>query len=110
MNLLSGAQIWCPLSVLERVRTRIIEVFLKKICENFLGTLEIAHVRNRVACVASVSVRFRSKEQGTRAKNRAKNGATKTENPVLGLRNQTETLATQASNREVFLPRGSTVI
>ena len=41
-----------------------------------------------VACVASVSVRFRSKERGTRAKNRAKNGsrfiyrAAKTENPV----------------------------
>ena len=29
------------------------------------------------ACVASVSVRFRSKEQGTRVKDRAKNGASK---------------------------------
>ena len=40
MNLLSGIEIWCPLSVLERVR--IIEVFLKKI---YVGTLET--VRNR---------------------------------------------------------------
>ena len=30
-----------------------------------------------VACVANVSVRFRSKEQGTRVKERAKNGASK---------------------------------
>ena len=30
-----------------------------------------------IACVASVSVRFRSKEQKTRAKDRAKNGASK---------------------------------
>ena len=41
---------------------------------------------NFVACVASVSVRFRSKERGTRVKDRAKNGsrfiskAVKTEN------------------------------
>ena len=46
------------------------------------------------ACIASVSVRFRSKERGTRVKDRAKNGASKffgscfisraakTENPV----------------------------
>ena len=32
---------------------------------------------NFVACVASVSVRFRSKERGTRVKDRAKNGASK---------------------------------
>ena len=31
--------------------------------------------RNLVACVASVSVRFRSKERETRVKDRAKNGA-----------------------------------
>ena len=31
----------------------------------------------RVACVASVSVRFRSKEKGTRVKDGAKNGARK---------------------------------
>ena len=45
MNLLSRAKIWCPLSVLERVR--IIEgfFFLKKIYESFAGTLET--VRNR---------------------------------------------------------------
>ena len=42
-----------------------------------------------LACVASVSVRFRSKEQGTRVKDRAQNAsrlisrAVKTENPVL---------------------------
>ena len=42
MNLLSGADIQCPLSVLEGVR--IIEGFLMKIYGNFLGTLET--VRN----------------------------------------------------------------
>ena len=55
-----------------------------------------------VASVASVSVRFHSKERGTRVKNRAENGAAKTENPVFGLsliRNQTETLATQANHK-----------
>ena len=65
-----------------------------------------------VACVASVSVRFRSKERGTRVKGRAKNGVSeralvsflarpKPRIPFLGLsllRNQTETLATQASH------------
>ena len=41
-----------------------------------------------IACVESVSVRFRSKEQGTRVKDRAKNGsrlislAIKTETPL----------------------------
>ena len=41
-----------------------------------------------IACVASVSVRFRSKERGTRVKDRATNGsrfisrAVKTENPL----------------------------
>ena len=30
-----------------------------------------------IACVASVSVRFRSKERGTRVKDRAKNGVSK---------------------------------
>ena len=59
-----------------------------------------------VACVASVSVRFRSKGRGTRVKDRAKNGVFifwhlfhKLRIPFLGLsllRNQTETLATQA--------------
>ena len=61
---------------------------------------------NFVACVASVSVRFRSKERGTRVKDRAKNGsrlishAIKPKIPFHGLfllRNQTETLATQAT-------------
>ena len=91
-----------------------------------------------LACVASVSVRFRSKERGTRVKDRAKNGVSKragrgwrrkegnflpsppsptfhffalvpffarpkSKIPFLGLsllRNQTETIATQAR----FLP------
>ena len=38
MNLLSGAEIKCPLSVLESVH--IIEFFFKKVNENFVGTLE----------------------------------------------------------------------
>ena len=54
----------------------------------------VAQLTCCVACVASVSVRFRSKERGTRVKDRAKNGASKffgscfisraakTENPV----------------------------
>ena len=41
--ILSGAEISCPLSVLERVD--VMEVLLKKIYENFVGTLET--VRNR---------------------------------------------------------------
>ena len=44
MNLLSGAEISCPLSVLERVGT-MEGFFLKKIYENFVETLET--VRNR---------------------------------------------------------------
>ena len=35
------------------------------------------HSALTLACVASVSVRFRSKEQGKRVKNRAKNGTSK---------------------------------
>ena len=71
-------------------------------------------VRFDLACVASVSLRCRSKERGTRVKDRTKNGASKRAGmalvsflarpkpriPFLGLsllRNQTETLATQAS-------------
>ena len=63
-----------------------------------------------LACVASVSVRFWSKELGTRVKDRAKNGARKRAGRGWGerskirlflglssLRNQTETLATQVS-------------
>ena len=54
-----------------------------------------------VACVASASVWFRSKERGTRVKDGAKNGASIPKIPSLGLslpRNQTETLATQANS------------
>ena len=50
MNLLSGAEIQCPLSALERVR--IIEAFLMKIYGNFLGTLET--VRNRGVRIGEV--------------------------------------------------------
>ena len=61
-----------------------------------------------LACVASVSVQFRRKERGTRVKDREKSGflalvsflaRSKPKVPFLGislLRNQTETLATQA--------------
>ena len=77
----------------------------------------------KIACVASVSVWFRSKERGTRVKDRAKNGASekagrgwgtkslvsflarsKPKIPILGLsllRNQTETLATQAKHKKL---------
>ena len=67
-----------------------------------------------IACIANVSVQFRSEEQGTRVKDRAKNGTLfyflalisfparpKPKIPFLGLsllRNQTEALATQASS------------
>ena len=72
--------------------------------------------KDHVACVASVSVRSRSKERGTRVKDRAKNGARKRAGRGWGrkegsrfvsradrtgfflLRNQTETLATQAKD------------
>ena len=60
MNLLSGAEIQCPLSVLERVH--IIEVFLlKKIYENFVGTLET--VRNGGVHIREVFVVRRSTVQ-----------------------------------------------
>ena len=60
-----------------------------------------------LACVASVSVRFRSKEQGTRVKDRTKMGQVKAffgshisrsaKTGLSLLRNQVETLATHAS-------------
>ena len=37
-----------------------------QVCINFAGPI--------LACVASISVRFKSKERGTRVKDRAKNG------------------------------------
>ena len=40
-------------------------------------------VSARLVCVASVSVRFRSKERGTRVKDRAKNGASKRAKPKI---------------------------
>ena len=55
-----------------------------------------------IVCVASVSLRFRSKERGTRVKDRAKNGVSKRAGRILFLglsllRNKTETLAMQAN-------------
>ena len=38
---------------------------------------EALSIKASLACVASVSVRFRSKERGRRVKDRAKNGASK---------------------------------
>ena len=38
---------------------------------------EAQSIKASLACVASVSVRFRSKERGTRVKDCAKNGASK---------------------------------
>ena len=43
MNLLSGAEIYCPFSVLESVRIKEF-FFLKKMYENFVGALQT--VRN----------------------------------------------------------------
>ena len=64
----------------------------------------IYHEPVNITCVASVLVRFRSKERGTRVKDRAKSifRAAKTENPFPRsfnslLPHQTETLATQAT-------------
>ena len=45
MKLLSGAEIQCPLSVLQRVRIIAFFFFFEKIYENFVGTLRT--VRNR---------------------------------------------------------------
>ena len=84
----------------------------------FLQIKYIFHLA--LACVASVSVRFRRNERGTRVKDREKSGASifhflalvsflarsKPKVPFLGislLRNQTETLATQANRALNFL-------
>ena len=53
-----------------------------------------------LACVASVSVRFRSKERGTKVKMAQAKERPKPRIPFLGLsflRNQTETIATRAT-------------
>ena len=86
-----------------------------------LKCLQIKYIfHGALACVASVSVRFRRKERGTRVKDREKSGASifhflalvsflarsKPKVPFLGislLRNQTETLATQANRALNFL-------
>ena len=54
MNLLSGAEIQCPLSLLERVRIIEVFFFLKKMYENFDGTLET--VRNGEVSVPRGSI------------------------------------------------------
>ena len=58
-------------------KTVRLKSFQKPQCHRF----ESASVR--LACVASVSVRFRSKERGTRVKDRAKNGASKRAKPKI---------------------------
>ena len=86
-----------------------------------LKCLQIKYIfHGALACVASVSVRFRRKERGKRFKDREKSGASifhflalvsflarsKPKVPFLGislLRNQTETLATQANRALNFL-------
>ena len=86
-----------------------------------LKCLQIKYIFHRaLACVANVSVQFRRKERGTRVKDREKSGASifhflalvsflarsKPKVPFLGislLRNQTETLATQANRALNFL-------
>ena len=86
-----------------------------------LTFLQIKYIfHGALACVASVSVRFRRNERGTRVKDREKSGASifhflalvsflarsKPKVPFLGisvLRNQTETLATQANRALNFL-------
>ena len=50
MSLLSGAEIWCPSSVLERLSPYYRGFFKENLCENFIGiTLET--VRNREVSV-----------------------------------------------------------
>ena len=86
-----------------------------------LKCLQIKYIfHGALACVASVSVRFRRKERGTRVKDREKSGASifhflalvsflarsKPKVLFLGislLRNQTETLATKANRALNFL-------
>ena len=86
-----------------------------------LKCLQIKYIfHGALACVANVSVQFRRKERGTRVKDREKSGASifhflalvsflarsKPKVPFLGislLRNQTETLATQANRALNFL-------
>ena len=86
-----------------------------------LKCLQIKYIfHGALACVASVSVRFRRKERGTTVKDREKSGASifhflvlvsflarsKPKVPFLAislLRNQTETLATQANRALNFL-------
>ena len=56
--------------------------------------------KHLVACVVSVSVRFRSKERGIRVKDRAKNGASKRAGKGVGSR-----LISRAIKNENPLPR-----
>ena len=50
MNLLSGAEIWCPLSVLERLSPYYRGFFKEKIYENFIEII-LETVRNREVSV-----------------------------------------------------------
>ena len=43
--------------------------------KTLISHLTVVATKGSIACVASVSVRFRSKERGTRVKDRAKNGS-----------------------------------
>ena len=88
-----------------------LEVFIRITETKTCKTSDIHLSSIWLACVASVSVQFRSKERGTRVKDRAKNGcllishAIKPKIPFHGLfllRNQTETLATQATDNSNF--------
>ena len=59
---------------------RSAESLAVNVISNFISDCAIFSsqiVACEVACVASFSVRFRSKEQGTRVKDRAKNGTSK---------------------------------
>ena len=94
-----------PIIKLSSLRDKL-EVFVRITATKTCKTSDIHLSSIWLACVASVSVRFRSKERGTRVKVREKNGsrlishAIKPKIPFHGLfllRNQTETLATQAT-------------
>ena len=71
---------WSVLTIFLKIKFYHTYIYIDIYMWNTLYTIRV------IACVASVSVRFRSKERGTRVKDRAKNCfiscAAKTENPV----------------------------
>ena len=94
-----------PVIKLSSLRDKL-EVFVRITAAKTCKTSDIHLSSIWLASAASVSVRFRSKERGTRVKDRAKNGsrlishAIKPKIPFHGLfllRNQTETFATQGT-------------